>query len=855
MKVKIMLKHYIFMLIPVILFGSNTYCMEEKKCTEQKKLVSYEGNNFQLKSNYFNTENNHNSNYQNYYNCIDKNFEIKQQVTFQKRCINNLNQQLESQNNYIINLNQEMSRLKVQASNQSFRIQGLENDNCNLYTINEAQKQQLLLKEKELNNKTNKISELEQTISIKTNKLQENNKLIEELRTNKNHLNSELQDKTNEINKTKSEINTMRTTINILNEENNKLKNENDTLNNNQSKLSQYQNQITGQNKTIQKLYRNLETQDSRIKELNSKNEQLINLSRLQDSSTKTMKEQNETMTEQIIKQGNTIKIILDKLRSKQKQINEKNRTIYDLKKSADLKDKTITEQNKEISKYEQRILELEKQLKEMPKQTNSFNNLKIENVFPFQKNTQKEGNILLRDKEDNKQNKIENNIEERKDLSDDNNTIENKIEDNKGLSYNNNKNDSKIENDTKLVNQNTIIIEKEDVKEISNNNNETEINNEQNNNTIKSNKKKKKKHKKNKIHKGETSTDDTNLLLDQAIIDNTKQNIINKLKSFYFDNAILEINYSNNAYQEINNKAEKYIESTYDEMCDFFKSSDDRNFDAIDQLTYRNFILFLIGTVMEIQKYNDTVKTYNKKITNTKLQKSLLTFCGTQNTIISLSDENKKLINDSIYYTINFYDKCNNPILENNIFAYNNTEIGNEIIQELSNDMKILTKKYLETDKNDYLEILANARKVIYKKNEIYKLYYSLFIVDILAYHYSISINEKNGKTVNPEYMNIIKILCKQFLSMIDVIKQNTNVQQMETKINNIFEDSIKQFMPYIAYWHVLNEISNQYSKIIAGKVDQYTSKIMNREFTSNITQEYITNDIKTFLTEYCNI
>lgn len=279
----------------------------------------------------------------------------------------------------------------------------------------------------------------------------------------------------------------------------------------------------------------------------------------------------------------------------------------------------------------------------------------------------------------------------------------------------------------------------------------------------------------------------------------------------------------------------------------------ENKGFLTKDQITYSNLLCFMIGKILEVQKYNDNVKDINEKL---KLQVPLMKINNTD--ILSFLPENNiqnciDLINNNIYYSVDFYEKCKNPILPKDIFKTCNQDI-NTLLKVLEGDVVLLKEcinklkgciisdfnaQYLVKTKDKNVKQLINT--------EFLKACYKYFMNDIVMYSYLLyySTNE------DFEYKKVIEILSNQLLNIINT-QGLCNIDLQREIISRTFSSSIEQFMPYIEYLTELYEKDTYYGtdyesirEQVAGYINESAEKL---SFKKKLTLQNITNTINDF-------
>ena len=963
-----MLKHYIFILFPVIMFGNSTYGMNHQHydnfVTKQyythisRKCDKLEKKNTRLQNQYQEIENEIKI-------LRQKNEELNNKVFFdsmRKKTIDKLKKQL--------------SDIKVQLETKT------EENNKLLYAIKQlnTEKEELNSKMKEIQQELSKIGKYNQNIK---NILKDNNNLKKEQQNN-----IKIKD---ELSKIKEQYDKMKNKISVLTKTNNNLK-----------------QQLEGKEQQIL----NISEQE---KERNQEISNLKQQEKVREQEISNLKQSWKELNQKLLNLRQQLKNRENEIFNLNKTKEEQEQKIYNLENQIEIKTKRfnnlqITSQSININninelKQNKKLEYSNSSAKDINKISNNNSGVKNTNNGKQEDNEIKDNNSVQNINIDNT---TDENINSINNVNDTNNIITN------DSTINNNLNTQNINNE--ILNNNEITDEINSNKDIKDNKiektqnevilketKEENINKLENNNKVK----KKKKHKKNNKKLQNNNNINLNQDTKQEIDTGTNSNILNKENKSRNDERIININITNtknqndkeiidsyitgvkskdsntergkiissnindiesknnnkrneeivdnninenhnhescikhnirNLQQEFyalmkkqyattssrNTKSElfnkiitkygeqrynikylqdtannilytllikdniKYIKDNYnmiqkqhqnmiDYLCSALNSEGDINAVKIspnaielyrvnnndidfynkNQITYRNLIFFMIGKILEIQKYNHDAKNVNETM---KLHVPLMRINNTD--ILSFFPKNNiqncvDLINNNIYYNVAFYDKCKNPILQKDILQHYSNE--NKTVQylkdELEKDIKIL-KKYLETTKQNILYILHNLNEVNNNEelktevsNIIYKQYYKYYLLDILSYVHFLSISEINGSIIDCEYKKVIEILCNQLLCITNIVKTSTTVQQLIQRIDEMLRNSIDQFMPYIKYWNALYIESTKDYDTIINDINQYTENKNVVLSDTELTLENITNTINEFL------
>ena len=284
------------------------------------------------------------------------------------------------------------------------------------------------------------------------------------------------------------------------------------------------------------------------------------------------------------------------------------------------------------------------------------------------------------------------------------------------------------------------------------------------------------------------------------------------------------------------------------------------------DHITYRNLIFFMIGKILEVYKYNYDAKNVNKsfglRLPLMEINNYIMLSFFPKNNIQNCVD----LINNNIYYSVAFYDKCKNPILSDGIFEnHNNIK---EVVELLENNIEVLNL-YL-TEAKEILSQLERIKDIMNNQSDIVNLttkenktldkpFHTMFkkfcyrhlIKTIIMYSYIVYHSEcENPNKPDSEYKKVIEILSNQLLSIINI--KTLNIDEQKKIINSIFDSSIEQFMPYIRYWaeffyEQLSYYDEDY-KLIHKELEDYI-KQKQLSFEEDLTIQNITDTINDFL------
>lgn len=229
-----------------------------------------------------------------------------------------------------------------------------------------------------------------------------------------------------------------------------------------------------------------------------------------------------------------------------------------------------------------------------------------------------------------------------------------------------------------------------------------------------------------------------------------------------------------------------------------------------LETVSKRNIACFMIGKILEIQKYNDEVIKQNIK------EIHLLKLSNYDN-IINTLQEYSCIINNKIYYTVNLYDKCTENILQKDIFKYQNNQIGAKIIKLLQQNIDIVYKEFTQDVFNfpDVQIKIATTPELMC--NMLHNMYYERLMNIILKYSYVLE-----ESVMNSDHHNVIEVFIDQLLYIDKIIYDNNqNIQQKTDKINAMLNNGIDKFMPYITYYKNLILVSHNMRDNNHGKWD----------------------------------
>ncbi|MBR1944114.1 MAG: hypothetical protein IJ848_01410, partial [Alphaproteobacteria bacterium] len=218
------------------------------------------------------------------------------------------------------------------------------------------------------------------------------------------------------------------------------------------------------------------------------------------------------------------------------------------------------------------------------------------------------------------------------------------------------------------------------------------------------------------------------------------------------------------------------------------------------------NVYEFMIGKIIETQKYNDKVINTNLPFPLLQVQIQKL-----ENLLFS-DDKYQRCIRDKIYYTFIYYNECKSPILPNNIFKYLPNNACCWCVSNLMTSKIQTLQKY-----NDYCtKIIANySHDSNTNKTNLFKQYFQ-YIMKIIV---NCITNSDSNSTYEKELVNILK---NQLLDIHRIICSNSDLNTIKREFIESITNNVNKLMSYVDLicdtdWFFKSQsILNDYNKMI---------------------------------------